>query len=70
MIVFCEVVDARFGRREGLKPGEVKRGMAVAVAAGWFWHRPGTNCHAGRTHAAYIMTQCYIADGGGNVMSW
>jgi len=66
-----DVVDAKLGSREGLKPGDVKRRVAAAVPAGRFGAPQELAAMAAflaGPDAAYIVAQCYNVDGG-NVMS-
>ncbi|RUM07127.1 L-iditol 2-dehydrogenase [Rhizobium chutanense] len=66
-----DVVDAKLGSREGLKPGDVKRRVAVAVPAGRFGaaeEQAAMAAFLAGPDAAYIVAQCYNVDGG-NVMS-
>ncbi|MEI1252036.1 L-iditol 2-dehydrogenase [Rhizobium aouanii] len=66
-----DVVDAKLGSREGLKPGDVKRRVAAAVPAGRFGapqEQAAMAAFLAGPDAAYIVAQCYNVDGG-NVMS-
>ncbi|MHC2457098.1 NAD(P)-dependent dehydrogenase (short-subunit alcohol dehydrogenase family) [Rhizobium leguminosarum] len=66
-----DVVDAKLGGREGLKPGDVKRRVAAAVPAGRFGapqEQAAMAAFLAGPDAAYIVAQCYNVDGG-NVMS-
>ncbi|PDS62830.1 sorbitol dehydrogenase [Rhizobium anhuiense] len=66
-----DVVDAKLGSREGLKPGDVKRRVAAAVPAGRFGapqEQAAMAAFLAEPDAAYIVAQCYNVDGG-NVMS-
>ncbi|MDC7743015.1 L-iditol 2-dehydrogenase [Rhizobium binxianense] len=66
-----DVVDAKLGSREGLKPGDVKRRAAAAVPAGRFGapqEQAAMAAFLAGPDAAYIVAQCYNVDGG-NVMS-
>ncbi|MBB4116160.1 D-sorbitol dehydrogenase (acceptor) [Rhizobium sp. BK226] len=66
-----DVVDAKLGSREGLKPGDVKRRVAAAVPAGRFGapqEQAAMAAFLAGPDAAYIVAQCYNIDGG-NVMS-
>jgi len=66
-----DVVDAKLGEREGLKPGDVKKRVAAAVPAGRFGYpaeQAAMAAFLAGPDAAYIVAQCYNVDGG-NVMS-
>ena len=66
-----DVVDAKLGEREGLKPGDVKKRVAAAVPAGRFGtpsEQAAMAAFLAGPDAAYIVAQCYNVDGG-NVMS-
>ncbi|WHO72925.1 L-iditol 2-dehydrogenase [Rhizobium sp. BT03] len=66
-----DVVDAKLGSREGLRPGEVKARVAAAVPAGRFGaaeEQAAMAAFLAGPDAAYIVAQCYNVDGG-NVMS-
>ncbi|MBY2914576.1 L-iditol 2-dehydrogenase [Rhizobium leguminosarum] len=66
-----DVVDAKLGSREGLKPGDVKRRVAAAVPAGRFGapqEQAAMAAFLAGPDAAYIVAQCYNVDGG-NVIS-
>ncbi|WP_027666347.1 L-iditol 2-dehydrogenase [Rhizobium leguminosarum] len=66
-----DVVDAKLGSREGLKPGDVKRRVAAAVPAGRFGaphEQAAMAAFLAGPDATYIVAQCYNVDGG-NVMS-
>ncbi|MCW1411982.1 L-iditol 2-dehydrogenase [Rhizobium sp. 1AS11] len=66
-----DVVDAKLGSREGLRPGDVKRRVAAAVPAGRFGapqEQAAMAAFLAGPDAEYIVAQCYNVDGG-NVMS-
>lgn len=66
-----DVVDAKLGEREGLRPGDVKKRVAAAVPAGRFGYpseQAAMAAFLAGPDAAYIVAQCYNVDGG-NVMS-
>lgn len=66
-----DVVDAKLGERDGLKPGDVKKRVAAAVPAGRFGYpseQAALAAFLAGPDAAYIVAQCYNVDGG-NVMS-